>query len=101
MKNNIIESKRKTSNGGSSKASVPVVVDDKPVTLAVILRTMSEILLTYEEKKVNSGQMNDNLRKRFPSFNHQEYGYTKFHEFCKGIGFKVVVFNGHPWVCEK
>ncbi|GMH99698.1 hypothetical protein TrLO_g1749 [Triparma laevis f. longispina] len=77
------------------------VADGKNVTLAVILKTMNEILLNYDDRRVNSGQMNDNLKKRFPSFNHQEHGYVKFHEFCEGVGFKVIIWNGHPWVCEK
>ncbi|GMI15234.1 hypothetical protein TrVE_jg244 [Triparma verrucosa] len=91
----------KNSISAANHAPSAVVADSKPPTLAIVLKTMNEILLAYDDRKVNSGQMNDNLKKRFPAFNHQEHGYAKFHEFCKGVGFKVIIWNGHPWVQEK
>ena len=70
----------------------------EPVKLAEVLSAIREVIGGYEDKRINSGQLNDSLKKRFPTFDHNDFGYVKFHEFCKGVGLRVKVLRGHPWV---
>lgn len=66
------------------------------VKLAVILSAICDIIGEYEDKRFNSGQLNDNLKKVHPAFNHNDFGYLKFHKFCEGVDFNVKLLRGHP-----